>query len=90
MRLRESLGHHLAGSVQIGTRLEDEEDPRKPGHGLGADVLEEGDAVQQVLLEWDGDELFDLARGQPECLGLDLDGRRCEVGQDLDRHLTEL
>jgi hypothetical protein len=90
VRLGEALGHDLAGREGVCPRLEDHEDPRQPGHRLGADVVEEGDAVEQVLLQWDGDQLLDLARGQPQGLRLDLHGRRREVGEHLDGHVSEL
>ena len=59
----------------IGAGLEDHLDPRQPGHRLGADDVEERDAVEQVLLERDGDELLDLLGGEPERLGLHLHRR---------------
>ncbi len=90
VRLRHALGHHLAGPVEIGARLEDQMIRRQPGHRLRADVVEERDADEQVLLDRDRDQLLDLGRREAEGLGLDLDRRRRELGQDVHRHLAKL
>ena len=90
MGLREPLGHHLPRAVDVGARLEDEEDPRQAGNRLGANVVEEGDAVEQVLLQRHRDQLLDLRRRQPERLGLDLDRGRHELREDVHGHLPEL
>jgi hypothetical protein len=90
VRLSQALGNSLPRTVDVRSLLEDEKDPREPGDGLRANVLEEGHAVEQVLLHRDGDQLLDLGRGEPECLGLNLDGRRSELGQNVDRHVADL
>jgi hypothetical protein len=62
----------------------------RPGNGLGADGLRALHAVQEVLLHRHGDELLDLGRGQAEALDLDLDDRRRELGEHVDRRLVRL
>jgi hypothetical protein len=89
MRLGESLGDHLPGTEDVRARLEDEHDRREAGHGLRADRVQPGDAVQQIGLERHRDELLDLFSRQPERLGLDLDVRGRELGHHVDRHLAQ-
>ena len=75
VRLGQPLGDDLARLEDVGARLEDQHDRGEPGDRLGADLVEERDAVEQVRLERDGDELLDLFGRQAERLGLDLDVR---------------
>ena len=53
----------------------------RPASDFGLDLVEERDAVEQVRLERDRDELLDLLGRQSERLGLDFDGRGRELGQ---------
>ena len=89
-RLREALGHDLARLVDARPGLEDQQNARQSLHRLRADVLEERDPVEQVLLERNRDQLFDLLRGQAEGLRLHLHGGRREVRQDLHGRLAHL
>ena len=75
VRLGQALLDELAAAVDVGPGLEDEHDRRQAGKRLRADHVDALDAVQQVRLERDGDQLLDLLRRQPERLGLDLDVR---------------
>ena len=61
-----------------------------PGSDAERDRVEERHAVEQVLLERDGDQLLDLGRGEPEGLCLDLDRRGRELREDVLRHAAEL
>ena len=58
----------------------------RPATDCEANVVE-GDTDEQVLLDRHGDQLLDLGRGQPESFRLDLDGRRCKLGEDVHGHL---
>ena len=84
MCLREPLGDHLTRLEDVSSRLEDHHDRRQTGDRLGPDLLEERHAVQQVRLEGHRHELLDLLRRETERLGLDLDGRGRELGQNVD------
>ena len=46
-------------------------------------------AVEQVGLEWHGDQLLHLGGGEPERLGLNLDVRGRELGIAVDPHVGE-
>ena len=85
VRLGQPLLHDLAGPIDVGAGLEDQDDGRQPGDRLRADLVDARDTVEQVGLERDGDELLDLLGGQAERLGLDLDVGRGELGQDVHR-----
>lgn len=54
------------------------------------DLVDEGDPVQQVLLERHRDQLFDLGRGKSESFGPDLNHRRTELGELVDRDVAHL
>ena len=49
VRLGHPLGDQLAGPVQVRARLEDHHDRRETRYRVGADRVEERDAVEQVL-----------------------------------------
>ena len=73
VRLRQPLLHHLArrGGRCPGSKTITIDD--SPGTDCGADRRRgHGDAVEQVCLERNGDQLLDLLGGEPERLGLDL------------------
>ena len=57
----------------VGAALEEHRDRRQARHRVRADRLDALDAVEQVLLERNGDQLLDLGGRQAERLGLDLD-----------------
>ena len=52
----------------------------RPVSDFEFDPLEERDAVEEVRLERDGDELLDLLGRESQGLGLYFDGRRGELG----------
>ena len=56
----------------------------RPGDGLRVDLVEEGDAVEQVGFERDRDQLLDFIGRQAERLRLDLDIGRPELGQRVE------
>ena len=87
--LAHALGDQLARLHQIGAGLEDDDDGRQPGEGLGADALDPGHSVEEVLLHPEGDQLLDFLRGKSERLGLDLHVRQRELRQDVQRHVAE-
>ena len=58
----------------------------RPEHRLRAHRLQPRHAVQRVL-ERHGDQALDLLGRQPGRLGLDLDQRRGELGEDVERRL---
>jgi len=72
VRLGQPFLHRLARLEQVGAGLEGQVDRGQPRPGLRPDLVQPGDAVEQVLLDRDRDELLDLGRGQAERLGLDL------------------
>jgi hypothetical protein len=84
-RLGQPLLHHLAGVEHVGAGLERHDDRGEPWERHRLDLVEEGDAGQQVLLERDRDQLLDLFGGEPQGLGLHLDDRRVELRQDVHR-----
>ena len=84
---RDALVHELAGLEAVGAALEEERDGRQAGDGLRAHDVEPRRAVQR-LLHRDRDQLLDLLRGHAEPLGLHLDERRRELGEDVDRHVA--
>jgi hypothetical protein len=88
--LDQALLHQLPGLQHVGPRLEDQLDPRQPGERLGAELVEERDPVEQVLLERDGDQLLHLFRREPERLGLDVDQWRVELRKHVHRRVAEL
>ena len=90
VRLGQALLDELAGAVDVGARLEDEHDRRQAGQRLGADDLHALDAVEQVRLERNGDQLLDLVGRQAERLGLDLHVGRRELRQHVDRRVAQL
>ena len=55
-------GHELAGAQDVGPALEEQRDRRQARHRVRADRLDALDAVEQVLLERNGEELLDLRR----------------------------
>ena len=63
---------------------------RKSRQGTRVDLVDEGDAVQEVLLEGNGDQLLHLSRRQPECLRPDLHHRRTELREPVDGVFAEL
>ena len=69
-------GDHLPRPQEIGARLEDHDDRRQPGQGLGAQDVHPRQTGEQVGLEGDGDQLLDLFGRQSQGFGLDLDVRR--------------
>ena len=68
--------------------LEDQHDRRQPQHGLRAQRLQPGGAVERVL-EGHGDQALDLGRGQAGRLGLHLDERRGELGEHVPGHVGD-
>ena len=78
--LRHPFGDQLPRPVQVRARLEDHHDRRQPRHRVGSDLVEERDAVEQVRLQRDRDQLLDFRRRQTQRLGLDLDVGRAELG----------
>ena len=69
--------------------LKIELDLRQLGHGLGAKRGEPFDAGQR-LLQRDGHQRLDFRRGQAERDRLDLDPRRRELREHIDRHPSDL
>ena len=90
MSLCQALRDDLPRLEDVGSGLENHENPGQSGYGFRPNVLEEGDAVQQILLERNGYQLFDLSGRQAECLCLDLDRSRGELGQDFDGSFAKL
>ena len=90
VRLGELLLHELARVHDVRAGLEEQDDRRLAGDGLRAQDADPGRPVEQVGLERDRDELLDLLGRQPERLGLDLDVRGRELGQDVDRRVAQL
>ena len=89
VRLREALFHDLARIEQVRAGLEDHLDRRQSRDRLRPDRVEERHAVEQVLLERDRDQLFDLGRREPQGLGLDLDRRPGKLREDFPRHVGD-
>src|SRR5439155_9492006 len=85
--LRQALLHELPRLVDVRAALEGEDYRRETGNGLRADRLRALDPVQQVLFHRDGDQLFDLGRGEAEALRLHLDDRSRELREHVDRRL---
>jgi hypothetical protein len=90
VRLRELLLHELARLGDVGALLEEQDDRREARHRLRAQDGGALHAVEEVGLQRHGDQLLDLLGRQPERLGLDLDVGWCELGQDVDRRVTQL
>jgi hypothetical protein len=88
------LGHplldHLACPVEVRARLEDEDDRGEARDRLGADRVDEGDAVEHQRFHRDRDELLHLSRREAEGLGLDLDVWRAVFGKHVDGGVLEL
>ena len=83
---REPLLHHLPRRHQVGPLLEDQHHRRQPQHRLRADRLQPDRAVQRVL-QRHADQALDLLGREPRRLGLDLDQRRRELGEDVQRRV---
>ena len=83
------LLHELPGADQVRARIEDELDLRELADRLRAEHVERRDAGQR-LLEGHGDQGLGLLRREPEGDGLDLDLRRRELGEHVDRHVPQL
>ena len=66
--LGEALLDDLAGTQQIGSRLEDELDRGQAGHRLRTQDVDPRNIAQEVGLERNGDELRDLLRREAEAL----------------------
>jgi hypothetical protein len=90
VRLRQALLDEGAPLVEVRARLEDQDDRRQARDGLRSDRVDARDAVEQVGLQRDRDELLDLVGRQAQRLGLDLRVWRRELGQDVDRRLAQL
>ena len=90
MRLYEPLLHHLPCLVDVGSGFEHHHDIRKPRNGLRADHVDALYAVQQVGLQRNGDQLFDLVSREPQGLGLNFHVRRRELGKDVYGRIAEL
>ena len=56
------------------------------GDGVRGHVRYAADALEEVLLERDGDEFLDLGRGQALRLGLHVDRHRRRLGKDVPVH----
>src|SRR4029077_14566362 len=84
------FGDELAGGEDVRTALEDQVDRAEPGHRLRPDLIEPRDSVEQVLFEWNRDQLLDLGCGKSQRLGLDLDLWRRELRQDVDGRVPDL
>ena len=81
---REPLLHELPDLVDVGPFLEDQHHRRQPEHRLRADRLDAGSAVEGVL-QRHADQALDLLGRQAGGLGLDLDHRRGELGEHVER-----
>ncbi len=88
--LCETLLHHLTGAHEVGARLEDEHDGRQPRHGLGANGLQPGNAVEKVRFERYRDQLLHLGRGQSVRFGLDFHVGCIELREDVHWRVTQL
>ena len=64
-------------------------DRRHARQRLGANHVDTLDAVEQVGLERDRDQLLDLVGREPECLSLHLSVWGCELREDVDRCVAQ-
>ena len=83
---QQALLHELARAHQLGPLLEDHHHRRQPEHRLRAERAQSGHAVHGVL-ERDGDEALDFAGGEAGRLRLDLDQRRRELREHVERRV---
>ena len=81
---QQALLHQLAGAHQLGPLLEDHHDRRETEHRFRTERAQSGHAVHGVL-ERDGDQALDFARGEAWRFRLDLDQRRREFGKHVER-----
>ena len=88
-QLGEALLHELATLVDVVAGLEHQHDRRQARQRGGADDVDALDAVEQVRLERDRQQLLDLGRRQAEGFSLDLDVRRGELGIDVHGRVAE-
>ncbi len=84
---RQPLLHDLPGRHQVGPLLENQNDRGEPEHRLRTDRLETDRAVECVF-QGDTDQALDLLGRKPGRLGLDLDQRGRELGEDVQRGVT--
>ena len=75
----------LARPDRVGPRFEGQDDRREARNRLGLDRLQPCDAVEEVRLQRNGDELLDILGRQAERLGLDLDVGGRDLGQRVNR-----
>ena len=82
----EALRHELPRAVDVRRPVELDPDERKADRARAADAA---DARQPVhgRLDRERDVLLDLVRREPARLGQHDDGRRVELGEDVDRHV---
>ena len=85
----DALLDELARMHQIGVGLEDQLDLRELRDGIRAQDVDGREAGQR-LLERNGHERLDVAGGQAEGGGLDLDARRRELREDVDGRGAQL
>ena len=81
---RDAFLHHLPDRQGVAAVLQDHDDLRQAEHRLGTQRLHLRDAVEGVF-EWHGDEVFDFLGGKPRGLGLNLDDRRGELREHVER-----
>ena len=83
---QQALLHELTRAHQLGPLPEDHHHRRQPEHRLRAERAQPGHAVHGVL-ERHGDEALDFAGGEAGRLRLDLDQRRRELREHVERRV---
>ncbi len=86
--LQHPFQHDLACQVNIDLVLEDDIDHREADLGERAH-LDEARGSGQLEFKGEGDEPFDLFRGQSRRFGHDLDQHGGDVGEGIDRNRLE-
>ena len=87
--LRKALLDDLAGTQQIGSRLEDELDRGQARHRLRTQDVDPRNIAQEIGLQGNGDKLRDFLRREAQRLALHVDDYRAELGIDIDRHIAD-
>ena len=83
-------GDDLPGLLHVGARLEDKLDGGQSGDRLRTDLVQPRDAIEEVGLHRDRDQLLHLGGGESERLRLDLDHRWAELRQQVDLRVPKL